>query len=134
MKLLKLIPAAAIVLTAFMPLEGKTEQICMYNNAAFAIEKMFITNTANGASKHTPSFTVGVTKCIKLGDVPVPYGSGYTVKYNIEAGSCDCYGTNCVCTCESDSRNNQVHNSSNSGKTWTYEITGTSMNSRCNLQ
>ena len=42
MKLLKLIPAAAIVLTAFMPLEGKTERICMYNNAAFAIEKMFM--------------------------------------------------------------------------------------------
>ena len=133
MKLVKLIPATAIALTSFTTLEGKTEQICMYNNAAFAIQYLQV-KADGGASKDTNSFTVGMTECIKLGDVPVPYGSGYTVKYNIEAGSCNCYGTNCVCTCESDSRNNQVHNSSNSGKTWTYEITGTSMNSRCNLQ
>ena len=135
MKLLKLIPAAAIALTAFMSLEGKTEQVCMYNNASYVVDELVVSGLGSGAaSKNTSSFSLGITKCIKLGDVPVPYGSGYTVKYNIEAGSCDCYGTNCVCTCESDSRNNQVHNSSNSGKTWTYEITGTSMNSRCNLQ
>ena len=131
MKLLKLIPAAAIVLTAFMPLEGKTEQICMYNNAAFAIEKMFITNTASGASKNTPSFTVGVTKCIKLGDVPVPLNTGYNIKYVIEAGSSNCnQNQQSACLCADYLR----HSSSDEGNTYTYEVTGTTTGSRCQLQ
>jgi hypothetical protein len=133
MKLLKSIPAVAIVLTAFMPLEGKTEEICMFNNAAFAIDKMIIT-ADSGASKDTGSFTVGMTKCIKLGDVPVPYGSGYSVQFDIEAGTCDCEGVMCTCTCDSNYENNQVHNSANSGKTFTYEVTGVTTRSACKLQ
>ncbi len=131
MKLLKLIPAAAIVLTAFMPLEGKTEQICMYNNAAFAIEKMFITNTSSGASKDTGSFTLGVTKCIKLGDVPVPLNNGYNIKYIIEAGSSNCnQNQQSACLCAEYLR----HTSSDEGNTYTYEVTGSATASRCDKQ
>ena len=129
MKLLKLIPAAAIVLTAFMPLEGKTEEICMFNNAAFAIDKMIIT-ADSGAYKDTDSFTVGTTKCIKLGDVPVPLETGYKVQYAIEAGTCDCYDTNCTCTCDDD----LVHDRASEDKTFTYEVTGVTMESKCKLQ
>ena len=99
MKLLKLIPAATIALTVFMPLEGKTEEICMYNNAAFAIDKMIIT-ASSGASKDTGSFTVGMTKCIKLGDVPVPLNTGYKVQYTIQAGSCVTYDRYTKCLCD----------------------------------
>ena len=35
MKLLKLIPAAAIALTAFTTYEAKAFKICLYNNAGF---------------------------------------------------------------------------------------------------
>ena len=134
MKLLKLIPAAAIALTAFMPLEGKTEEICIYNNAAFAIDKMIITDTWTGAYKDTGSFTVGFTKCIKLGDVPVPLGDGFKVQYTIQAGSCTNWATYVKCTCESNSENDQFHDSANSGKTFTYEVTGTTSNPKCKLK
>tara|TARA_Y100001978_G_C23465799_1_gene324562 strand:+ start:220 stop:609 length:390 start_codon:yes stop_codon:yes gene_type:complete len=129
MKLLKLIPAATIALTVFMPLEGKTEEICMYNNAAFAIDKMIIT-ASSGASKDTGSFTVGMTKCIKLGDVPVPLNTGYKVQYTIQAGSCVTYDRYTKCLCD----DYLLHSSSGEGKTYTYEVTGVTTESKCKLK
>ena len=38
MKLLKLIPAAAIVLTAFTTFEGKAELHCLKNDGAYVLE------------------------------------------------------------------------------------------------
>ena len=132
MKLLKFIPAAAIALATFMfmPLEGKTEEICMYNGAGFVIDKMKIINSS-GATKDTGSFTAGFTKCIKLGDVPVPLNTDYRVEYTIVAGGCDYQGSN---TCSCTNHKDLLHSSSDEGKTYTYEVTGTTSVSTCKLK
>jgi hypothetical protein len=67
---------------------------------------------------------------MKLGDVPVPLKSWYEVQYTIQAGACDNYGAYGKCTCATK----EMHSSSDEGKTYTYEVTGVTLESKCKLK
>ena len=127
MKLLKLIPAAAIALTAFMSLEGKTEQVCMYNNASYVVDELVVSGVGSGAaSKNTSSFSLGITKCIKLGDVPIQEYEEYKVQYSIQGGLGLGSGKT---TCDTLTRMSYT-----AGETHSYEVTGTTTQPKCSKQ
>ena len=116
-----------------MPLEGKTEQICMYNNAALTIDGFRITNQTYGYTDETGGngFTVGETRCMKLGDVPVNVGDSYGINYYVVGGYCIPGGrVSNQCGCGSY----LMRKSSDSGKTFTWEVTGSSLTPMCKLK
>ena len=122
MKLLKLIPAAAIALTSFATFEAKAMKICVYNNAGFAMRfKVWRTSNWN-YNKATGYYSAGQTNCIKMSDIPVNVGQSYTVYYQT---SVDDNGSYCA--------KNKTRQSSDSGTTKTYTVSGISSNSSCEL-
>ena len=121
MKLLKLIPAAAIALTAFTTFEAKAFKICLYNNAGFST-KLKVGTTNDSVSKTSNYFTAGFTKCIKMGDIPISEGNKYNVLFYRESPS----GWP---PCSTD----KSYSSSDVGKTKTYTVSGTTTNSSCEL-
>ncbi len=84
MKLLKLIPAAAIALTAFTIFEAKAEKVCVLNKGGFVMA-MQLNNDITSKKKVSDYYSYGITKCIKFGDVPINVGDFYSVDYKIEA-------------------------------------------------
>ena len=121
MKLLKLIPAAAIALTSFATLEAKAMKICVYNNAGFVM-RFYVINTNRNFSKATGYYDAGQTNCIKMSDIPVNVGQSYSVYYQ---SSVDDTGSSCA--------KNKTRQSSDSGTTKTYTVSGTTTNSSCEL-
>ena len=122
MKLLKLIPAAAIALTSFATLEAKAMKICVYNNAGFVM-KFRIWRTSNwNFSKSTNYYGAGQTKCIKMSAIPINVGQSYSVYYQT---SVDDTGSACA--------RNKTRQSSDSGTTKTCTVSGTTTNSSCEL-
>ena len=119
MKLLKLIPAAAIALTSFATFEAKAMKICVYNNASFSLR---MTVSSNRSFKKSSYYPAGQTTCIKMSDVPVNVGDSYDVKY---ADISSTEGKYCA--------ENKTRQSSDSGTTKTYTVSGISSNSSCEL-
>ena len=125
MKLLKLIPAAAVALTAFTTFEAKAFKICLYNNAGFDTKLRVTTpGPAYSPSKKTDKFPAGQTECLKMGDVPIPEGGDYDVYYLIP----DAYEDS-IFVCAEDKN----YSSSDVGKTKTYTVSGTLSKSECEL-
>ena len=123
MKLLKLIPAAAIALTAFTTFEAKAFKICLYNNAGFST-KLMVGTRNDSVSKTSNYFTAGLTECIKMGDIPIS-GGKYKVQYKTYS-----FG---FAPCNYNSGNYSKYTSSDSGKTKTYTVSGTTSYSSCEL-
>ena len=123
MKLLKLIPAAAIALTSFATFEAKAMKICVYNNAGFDM-RFWVKRTSQKYpySKATGYYGAGQTNCIKMSDIPVNFGQSYSVYYQ---PSVDDTGSPCA--------KNKTRQSSDSGTTKTYTVSGTTNNSSCEL-
>ena len=122
MKLLKLIPAAAIALTSFATFEAKAMKICVYNNAGFDM-RFWVKRIQNYPySKATGYYGAGQTNCIKMSDIPVNVGQTYSVYYQ---PSVDDTGSACA--------KNKTRQSSDSGTTKTYTVSGTTTNSSCEL-
>ena len=138
MKLLKLIPAAAIALTAFIPLEGKTQEICVINNGGYVIDGIRVTNDSRGGyydNAGGSGFPLGQTRCIKLGDVPVNNGQAYQINYFIQGGKCIPGGnTNDACGCLNNGVLVQTRKESDNGKTFTYSAAGTTTIPSCSLR
>ena len=125
MKLLKLIPAAAIALTAFTIFEAKSEQLCAKNSAVATIRAVLQTpsgdsNATSYQRKEGPESLSGSTTCVKLGDL-VNVGDSYDfyVRVDPEKG----YYTYCV--------TNAVRSDADSGKTKNYTVTGTGFDINC---
>ena len=106
MKLLKLIPAAAIALTSFATFEAKAMKICVYNNAGFDMRFWVKRTTQYPYSKATGYYSAGQTNCIKMSDIPVNVGQSYSVYYQ---SSVDDTGSSCA--------KNKTRQSSDSGTT-----------------
>ena len=121
MKLLKLIPAAAIALTSFATFEAKAMKICVYNNAGFDM-RFWVKRIQNYPySKATGYYGAGQTNCIKMSDIPVNVGQSYSVYYQPSDD------TEAYCA------KNKTRQSSDSGTTKTYTVSGTTTNSSCEL-
>ena len=135
MKLLKLIPAAAIVLTAFTTFEAKAFKICLYNNAGFDTKLKVLRGDVGGGdqsiSKTTNSFMVGQTECIKMGDIPIPEGAGYYVQYQDSYD--DSSGGVKWFYCQNSDGTEGHYTSSDEGKTKTYTVSGTTGSHSCKL-
>jgi len=124
MKLLKLIPAAAIALTSFATFEAKAMKICVYNNAGFDM-RFWVKRIQNYPySKATGYYGAGQTNCIKMSDIPVNVGQSYNVYYQWSTHE---YGEKSSCA------KNKTRQSSDSGTTKTYTVSGTTTNSSCEL-
>ena len=124
MKLLKLIPAAAVALTAFTTFEAKSEQLCVYNGAAAIITPKietpsFESNATSYQRKEGPSITSGLTSCIKLGNL-VNVGDSYD--FYVTSQGKDLY-VYCV--------TNAVRSDADSGKTKNYSTYGTAYDFKC---
>ena len=127
MKLLKLIPAAAVALTAFTTFEAKSEQLCVYNGAADII--IPVVNTPSGtyanengvkvSYKEGATTTAAQTTCIKLGSF-VEVGETYDLF--VRNLNKDTYAS-CV--------DNAVRSDSDSGKTKNFTVTGTMYAYKC---
>ena len=118
MKLLKLIPAAAIALTAFTIFEAKANKVCIENNGGFVMA-MQLNNEITTEKKVSDYYSYGITKCIKFGDVPINVGDFYSVYYKIEASL---YG---VQACATDSFDQM------SDTTLNYVVEGTTNSPKC---
>ena len=129
MKFLKLIPAAAIALTAFTTYEAKAFKSCLYNNAGFETKLRVANSYQDDPSvyKTTDSFSAGVTKCIKMGDIPIPQGSNYFVEYLMMPAN------DLFTICNYKSGGGSIYSSSDVGETKTYTVSGTTSNPSCKL-
>ena len=106
MKLLKLIPAAAIALTAFTTFEAKAEKVCV-ENFAFALINVYVHNDTKSQTKEiSNNLAVQQTGCAKLGDINVDIGDTFDV-YVMDAS----HQTYCI--------SNSVRTDSTSGETKT---------------
>ena len=121
MKLLKLMPAAAIVLTAFTIFEGKAESHCIKNDGAY-IAKVSVKNKTSGGTKTSSTFDNPSSKCIKLSNF-VDEGDEFYVYLTVIDGGTAAYtaGTrNCTTGGETLTRSSE-----SSGKTYHYTASGT---------
>jgi len=130
MKLLKLIPAAAIALTAFTTIEAKAFKICLYNNAGFDT-KLKVERGDDSVSKTSNSFMAGQTECIKMGDIPIPEGAGYYVIYFVPDDDAS-EGVKWF-YCQNSDGNDGHYRSSDEGKTKTYTVSGTTDSNSCKI-
>ena len=79
MKLLKLIPAAAIALTAFTTFEAKAEKVCVTNNA-YTLINVYVNNDTKSQTKEiSNNLPIYGTGCAKLGDINVDIGDTFDV-------------------------------------------------------
>ena len=118
MKLLKLMPAAAIVLTAFTTFEGKAESHCVKNDCAY-IAKVSVTNKTSGGTKTSSTFDNPSSKCIKLSNF-VDEGDEFKVYLTVIDGGTAAYTAGTVGCSQYLTRS-----SASSGKTYNYTATGT---------
>jgi hypothetical protein len=118
MKLLKLIPAAAIVLTAFTTFEGKAELHCLKNDGAY-VARVSVKNKTSGGTKTSSSFNNPSSKCIKLSNF-VDEGDQFHVYLTVIDG-----GTAAYTAGTRDCSQNLTRSSASSGKTYNYHATGT---------
>ena len=79
MKLLKLIPAAAISLTAFTTFEAKAEKVCVVNNAMTTINVYVKNDTKSQTKEISNNLPMWQTGCAKLGDINVDIGDTFDV-------------------------------------------------------
>ena len=106
MKLLKLIPAAAIALTAFTTFEAKAEKVCVKNSGLALINVYVQNDTKSQTNKISNNLPAGQTGCAKLGDINVDIGDTFDV-YVMDAS----HQTYCI--------SNSVRTDSTSGETKT---------------
>ena len=106
MKLLKLIPAAAIALTAFTTFEAKAEKVCVVNNAMDTINVYVKNDTKSQTKEISNNLPIYGTGCAKLGDINVDIGDTFDV-YVMDAS----HQTYCI--------SNSVRSDSTSGETKT---------------
>tara|TARA_Y200000002_G_scaffold347544_1_gene322813 strand:- start:336 stop:752 length:417 start_codon:yes stop_codon:yes gene_type:complete len=118
MKLLKLIPAAAIVLTAFTTFETKAESHCVQNKGLY-VAQMYVENETSGGTKTSSDFVNPNSKCIKLSNF-VDDGDEFSVYLTcIDCGGGYTYGDKHV-SC----KKGMTRSSASSGKTYHYTATG----------
>ena len=80
MKLLKLIPAAAIALTAFTTFEAKAEKVCVYNGGSGDLINVYVHNDTKSQTKEIGNnVALAATACAKLGDINVDVGDTFDV-------------------------------------------------------
>ena len=106
MKLLKLIPAAAIALTAFTTFEAKAEKVCVVNNATDTINVYVKNDTKSQTKEISNNLPPSGTGCAKLGDINVDIGDTFDVY--VKEGS---FQKTCI--------SNSVRSDSTSGETKT---------------
>ena len=106
MKLLKLIPAAAIALTAFTTFEAKSEKVCVKNSGLALINVYVQNDTKSQTNKISNNLPAGQTGCAKLGDINVDIGDTFDVY--VKEGS---FQKTCI--------SNSVRSDSTSGETKT---------------
>ena len=79
MKLVKLLPAAAIALTAFTTFEAKSEKVCV-KNSGLALINVYVQNDTKSQTKEiSNNLPAGQTGCAKLGDINVETGDTFDV-------------------------------------------------------
>ena len=106
MKLFKLIPAAAIALTAFTTFEAKAEKVCV-ENFAFALINVYVHNDTKSQTKEiSNNLPMWQTGCAKLADINVDIGDTFDVY--VKEGS---FQKTCI--------SNSVRSDSTSGETKT---------------
>ena len=80
MKLLKLIPAAAIALTAFTTFEAKAEKVCVYNGGSGDLINVYVHNDTKSQTKEiSNNLALAAEGCAKLGDINVDIGDTFDV-------------------------------------------------------
>ena len=106
MKLVKLLPAAAIALTAFTTFEAKSEKVCVKNSGLALINVYVQNDTKSQTNKISNNLPAGQTGCAKLGDINVDIGD--TFDDYVKEGS---FQKTCI--------SNSVRSDSTSGETKT---------------
>ena len=106
MKLLKLIPAAAIALTAFTTFEAKAEKVCVVNNGGDLINVYVKNDTKSQTKEISNNLPMWQTGCAKLADINVDIGDTFDVY--VKEGS---FQKTCI--------SNSVRSDSTSGETKT---------------